>query len=150
MDNFNAGSAEAVKNLASAILELTTAGFIDGISRFLLLGHKSMSDFGKELPEFGKSLKEFGDNVSGLDANGVAQAAAAAKSLAEMVNALPSTGSAVKKWWSGEKDLNMFASELPTFGASMALFSERTKNIDAKSMDGIVTVAVNYLVQVVL
>ena len=94
-----------VKNLAEAILMLTAADLITGISRFIP-GSTSLSDFGAELASFGPSLATFAESVSGLDDHSLKAmkiSAEAGKLLAEMASSFPNSGGLVGKIF-GEND----------------------------------------------
>ena len=123
---------DGVKNLAAAILILTGAKLLDGLTSWLT-GGTSLADFGKELALFGPYMAAYAAAVSGIDAKAVTASANAAKALSEMVTNLPNSGGVVS-WFTGENDMSSFASKLIPFGKSLKEYSEAVSGIDAKAV----------------
>ena len=118
---------ESMKNLAQAILIITAADVIDGLTSWLT-GGTNFSEFGSQIAEFGKGLKEFGDNVTGIDPATITAAADAAKTLAQMASSLPNSGGLVG-WFAGENDMSSFGEQLGSFGKALVDFSNSSAGI---------------------
>lgn len=123
-------TAKSAKAMASAILELTVAGLVEGVSRFLGIGDSSIETFGKQLPGFGKKLKEYADAVSGLDAGVVENSANAAKAITSFAKEIPNQGG-LWSWIAGDNTLDMFGKQLPGFGKHLMDYYKSVRGIDS-------------------
>lgn len=124
----NPDATTGVKNLAEAIQSLTTANFIDGLTR--IIGTKSLGDFAEQFKELGKGVVNFSNSLSDLDTSQTDKVSAAAdiiKILANAANEIPATGGMWQKLF-GENSLATFASGLKGTGEGIRDFS--------KSLDG--------------
>lgn len=126
-NNIDPSVGESMKNLAQAILIITAADVIDGLTSWLT-GGTNFSEFGSQVAEFGKGLKEFGDNVAGIDPTSITAAADAAKTLAQMASSLPNSGGLVG-WFAGENDMSSFGEQLGSFGKALVDFSNSSAGI---------------------
>ena len=126
-NNIDPSVGESMKNLAQAILIITAADVIDGLTSWLT-GGTNFSEFGSQIAEFGKGLKEFGDNVAGIDPTSITAAADAAKALAQMASSLPNSGGLVG-WFAGENDMSSFGEQLGSFGGALVDFSNSSAGI---------------------
>lgn len=128
-----------VKNLASAILLITGASLLEGITSWIT-GGSSMGDFASQLVPFGEAIASFSSTVSGnVDEGAVTAAANAGKIMAEMASTLPNSGGVVG-FFAGENDMATFASQLVPFGTAITSFSSIVSgNVD----EGAVTAAAN-------
>ena len=113
----SADSMTGVKALAGALLSLTTAKLIDGISKWIPFSG-SLKSFGKELAEFGPYIKEFDASVEGIDATTVTAAANAGKALAEMAATIPNCSGLIAAF-TGDNKLDKFGEKLKSFGLAM-------------------------------
>ena len=128
--------AEAVKNLCSAILMLTAADLLDGISNFFG-GGSSLADFGAELAEFGPHLVTFANSVSGLtpaSLEAMKISAEAGKTLAEMAKALPNSGGLMGAIF-GENDAGDFGDQLAKFGEGLVKYGDSVADLDSKAVE---------------
>ena len=130
LKNIDESSATAAKSMAGAILELTVASLIDGISRFLGIGSKNIESFADQLPYFGKKLKEYGDNVAGLDPGIVEKSANAAKAVTEFAKQIPNQGG-LWSWIAGDNTLDDFGKQLPIFGKHFSEYYNNVKDINS-------------------
>ena len=121
-------TAEAAKNLATAILAITGAGILDAISKWLT-GGSSMESFGNQLVAFGLSMKAYGMAVAGIDAEAITASAQAAKALTEVANALPKEGG-IWQALAGVKSIGSFGNQLVAFGLGMKAYSQAVAGID--------------------
>ena len=129
---------EGIKSLAEAILILTAADILDGLTSWFT-GGSSLANFGAELALFGPYLATFAESVKGINSETVTAAANAGKTLAEMASALPNSGG-VMGFFAGENDMATFGAQLEAFGKSIARFS---KAVAGKIDEEAVTAAAN-------
>ena len=123
-------SMEGVKTLAEAIMVLTKADVIDGLTSWFT-GGASLTGFGEDLAAFAPYMKAYADAVAGIDGEAVRSSAEAAKNLAEAFVTFPEG--------LGEKGLADFASQLGSFGAALKAYSESVIGIDVEAINTSVT-----------
>lgn len=128
----DASMMDGVKALAETILILTAADILQGLTSWIT-GGSSLSEFATELVPFGNAMKDFSVAISGMDANVVANAATAGKTLAEMAATLPNTGGVVG-FFAGENDMSEFGTQLVPFGEAMMEFSLAIAGLDADAV----------------
>lgn len=128
----NASMMDGVKALAETILILTAADILQGLTSWIT-GGSSLFEFATELVPFGTAMKEFSVAIAGMDANVVANAATAGKTLAEMAAALPNSGGVVG-FFAGENDMSTFGDQLIPFGEAIMAFSLAVKGLDADAV----------------
>lgn len=126
---FNESLAKSVTYLAEALLVITAAEIMDGLTRWIT-GGSSMSKFGKDLAEFGPYFKIYADSVKGVDPNIVIASSIAAKSLAEMSNLAPKYDGLVQIL-AGKTNLEIFGKELSKFGPYLKTYSDSVKGVNA-------------------
>lgn len=115
MSSIPAGAMEGVKALSGAVLALTAANILDGLSRFFGGGGASLAQFGTQLPPLGASMAGFVEKLgefSDKQVSTVNCAGQAIKCLAEAANKLPKTGGIWQKMF-GEGSLSSFAESMP-------------------------------------
>lgn len=120
---------DGAKALVETILLLTAADLLQGVTSWIT-GGSSLTDFATQLVPFGEAMVGFSNVISGMDADLVAKAAIAGKTLAEMASTLPNSGGVVG-FFSGENDMNTFGEQLIPFGKAMMDFSNTVKGLDA-------------------
>lgn len=120
---------DGAKALVETILLLTAADLLQGVTSWLT-GGSSLTDFATQLVPFGEAMVGFSNVISGMNADLVAKAAIAGKTLAEMASTLPNSGG-VLGFFSGENDMEMFGEQLIPFGQAMMSFSNTVKGLDA-------------------
>ncbi len=128
-----------IVNLSAAVLCITSADIISGISSFIT-GGSSLTRFGEELSEFGSFLKAFSDSTAGIDAKSLQGVAGAAKSLADMTSAIPNEGGIVT-WFAGDNSISNFSSKLPSLGEGLKGFAKATSGIDTDQLAGVTNAA---------
>ena len=128
---------DGVKALAETILILTAANILEGLTSWFT-GGSSLTGFAEELVPFGTAMKQFSDEIAGIDGEVVANAAVAAKTLAEMAATLPNSGGVVG-FFAGENDMGAFGDQLVPFGEAMKAFADSVAGLDAS----VVTEAAN-------
>lgn len=119
---------EGVKALSKAILYLTAADVIQGISSWLT-GGNSLVDFANQLKPFGEGLKAYADSVSGIDSASILNSAKAAKALVSVANTLPNEGGLLSKI-TGDNDLGEFAKKLKPFGEGLKDYANAVAGIE--------------------
>jgi len=121
-NNLKGDILENVKTLAEAILILAGADFIDGLLNFVGLGSDS-EDIVTKLVALGTAMVQFSKVTENLDPDSMSKVADAAKSLAEVQNALSTTGG-FKGFMLGDKDLGAFGDNLTNLGEGLSSFSK--------------------------
>ena len=128
------GVANAVKNLATAILIICAVSVINSITSFLGLGKSSLEKFGEQLVPFGKSLSAYSKAVKDVNGSVVSASANSAKALAELAGLVPYQGG-LRGLLFGEKSLKNFADGLPEFGTNLKAYSDNVKGVDGKTVE---------------
>lgn len=133
----NPESISGVKTLVEAIMLLSAAELIDGMtSLFGLFSKKEDADtFAEKLQSLGKGVKAFADEVSGIkNISSVKDAAEAAKILIEIANAIPNEGGLISKI-TGDNDLGAFAEKLKPFGEGLKAYGDSVKDLNVGSIE---------------
>jgi len=128
----DAAMLDGVKALTEAILLITAADLLEGLTSWLT-GGSSLSAFAGELVPFGEAMMKFSNSIAGLDGNLVSTAAIAGKTLAEMAATLPNRGG-IAGFFTGENDMDEFGNQLVGFGGSMMRFAASIKGLDADAV----------------
>lgn len=128
---------EGVKSLAGAILALTAANVLDGLTAWFT-GGASLADFGQELAAFGPYMAEYAAAVKGINPETVEASANAAKALSEMAANLPNSGGVVG-WFTGENDMSTFGTQLVSFGKSIKDYSLAVVGLNVEAINASVT-----------
>lgn len=123
---------EGVKALTGAIMLITAADLLEGLTSWLT-GGSSLSTFAEELVPFGEAMKKFSHSIAGLDGDLVSTAAIAGKTLAEMAATLPNSGG-IAGFFAGENDMGSFGDQLVGFGGSMMKFAASIKGLDTDAV----------------
>lgn len=130
--NINGSVASGITSLTSAILIITAADVLNGITSWFT-GGNSIEKFGEQLVPFGKSLKEYSDAVSGVDASVISSSANAAKALSELASGLPNSGGLVA-WFTGSNNIDDWGEMLAPFGKNLKKYSDAIKGVDANAV----------------
>lgn len=103
-------------------------------------GEKDMATFGTQLLAFGEAIVGFSNKIKeGINEEAVTAAATAGAIMTEMQNKIVPTGGVVQ-WFTGEKNLQTFGTQLKAFGEAIVGFSQKVAgNID----EGAITAAAN-------
>ena len=129
------GFGENAKNLATAVLALTGASFLDGVTSLITTFTGGISGLGENLKSFGEAMVEFYDSVSAIDDWGTfSDATKAAGKIADTWAALPRL-----KGWS----LGTFVTQLPLLGKAISDFNESIngQTFDQDQISGFTKVA---------
>lgn len=136
-ENMSKVSGEAVKgakNVAAAMLYLTAAEFLEGITKFLGISFGTI-DFGT----LGVAIADFCNAIKDIPLDSVVKAnlcSVIAERLAKIANSFEFKGGVVG-WFFGEKEsLSKFGANLRLFGSAIAGFVEAIKDLpeDAKAL----------------
>lgn len=94
-----------------------------GVFQFFT-GEKNLETFGTQLLAFGDAIVAFSNKVSGsINEEAVTAAANAGTLMAEMQSKIVPSGGVVQ-WFTGEKDMETFATQLSAFGKAISSFSQ--------------------------
>lgn len=136
----DAGMGEGVSALASAIMTLTKAELLEGLTSWFT-GGSSFAAFGEELAAFGPCMADYAEAVSGIKNVGAVEASAtAAKALAEMAASLPNSGG-LAGFFAGDNDMGAFGRQLELFGGSLVAYSEAVVGLNADAVTNSVSPA---------
>lgn len=128
--------ATAAKSLNDLALALPNSGGLVG----LFVGNNDLGDFVKNLIPFGDGLKSFSESATGIKTSAIVNAATAAKSIADVTNALTNSGG-FASLISGGISLSSLTSQLTPLGDSMQSFSDSVSNLNAVSIASAATAA---------
>ena len=112
-----------VKTLADAILIITAADVLQGLTSFIT-GGQSLENFATQLPILGKGLADFSTSLGEFtdeQLSVVNCAAQAIKTLAQASSEIPNSGGLLAAIV-GENDLGTFAEQFPVLGTGLAQF----------------------------
>lgn len=129
MSKVNQKALEGCKNLAGAMLYLTAAEFLDGLSRWMRIFGVGRSNL--DFKTLGVAVAEFAEAVKDIPENAISKAAICAmiaKKLASIENGLDAKGGWAKAIF-GEKDLEGFAEGIKKFGEAIFNFCDAVKDL---------------------
>ena len=125
----NVDGALKAAEIGKALSEVAATIPAEGGLFQMFTGTKNLQQFGTDLEEFGNSLVGYSKSVSGIqDVNAVTEATEAAKSLAEMAEAIPNSGG-LFGWFAGNNDIDDFGTKLASFGNSLYNYYNAVKGI---------------------
>nr|DAG44112.1 MAG TPA: tail tape measure [Caudoviricetes sp.] len=133
-------SMEALKSLAAAILVLTAANLIEGITRWIGGGGSSLINFAQQLPEFGEGLAGFANKTKNIDGKKLKPVVTATEALASMIKVLPKSGGWMQKVF-GEQDISKFGKQLQSYGIALMGYSLSVKTLTEDAVKKINTSA---------
>lgn len=130
--NIDASVLGGIAALTGAIVLLTAASFIEGITSLFTLGVGSLTRLGGDLAAFGPQVKVFADSVSGINVDAVNASAAAISAITGVIAAMNSDGliGKVFDFFTGTNDLADFAAGLGDFGSALMTYGESVVGID--------------------
>jgi hypothetical protein len=131
--SIDASMLDGVKALTEAILLITAADLLEGLTSWLT-GGSSLSDFAEQLVPFGAAMKSYGDAVAEINANSITASAVAAQSLARLQESLPLVGG-VMAFFNGSNDLATFAAGIVPFGVAMKSYSDAVADINPTAVE---------------
>ena len=116
-------SMEGIRALSEAILILTAANVIEGLTSFFT-GGSSLENFASQLPILGAGLAAFAANIGTFSPDQLATvncAANAIRTLAKASSEIPNAGGLLGQLV-GENDLGVFANQFPVLGTGLRTF----------------------------
>ena len=122
-EGINPDSVSVLKSLAEAVIILTAADVIDGLTRWFT-GGSSLEDFGTQLPGLATNLRSFADNLGSFDESTLASVNGAAnviKTLASAAQEIPNDGGWLGKIF-GENNIGDFGSSFAGLGSNLSAF----------------------------
>ena len=133
VSGINAENVIAAANAAKVLAEMANTIPNEGGMVAWFTGESSISKFGSELTSLGLGLLGFSVSVAGINAESMISAANAAKVLAEMTSYIPSEGG-VTAWFTGERSISKFGSELTSLGLGLLGFSVSVSGINTENI----------------
>lgn len=139
MSSYEGTTFTGIDALSTAIVKLTAANFLDGITS--ILGMQDLGTFGGKIAELGGGMKAFADAVNGMENNaGVQVAASVVDSLAQTAQKIPAEGGWLQKIV-GVKDLSGFATGVGNLADAAKTFCDKTSGItDTGNSEAVVSV----------
>ena len=139
MSSYEGTTFTGIDALSTAIVKLTAANFLDGITS--ILGMQDLGTFGGKIAELGGGVKAFADAVNGMENNaGVQVAASVVDSLAQTAQKIPAEGGWLQKIV-GVKDLSGFATGVGNLADAAKTFCDKTSGItDTGNSEAVVSV----------
>lgn len=128
ISSIDSSALTGVGTLASAILVLTAANVIDGLTSWLT-GGNALVQFGQELSEFAPYFNTYYESIKGVDGSVVEASANAALALAEFANKVPNMGG-LASVFAGENSLVAFAEQLTKFGPALKKYADSVSGLD--------------------
>ncbi len=130
---------DGVKALGEAILILTAADILDGLTSWIT-GGNSLSDFAEQLIPFGEAMSEYSKSVEGINPETITASATAAQALSELASNLPNSGGLVSLF-TGNNDISDFAEQLIPFGEAMKKYSISINGMNPDAVEASATAA---------
>ena len=132
-NGINSENISVAANAAKTLAEMTKClPSSDGMAQWFT-GEQSVSKFSGELGRLGLGLYDFSYFTNGINSENVTAAANAAKAIAEMTNCIPSSDG-VAQWFTGEKSIAKFGTELVDLGKGLKGFSDSLTGVNADNM----------------
>lgn len=128
-------TASSMKMIGEALLALTGAQLLDGLSKLLgfLVGDQSISDFGGSLSKLAEGMKTFATETDGISWDTVGPACDAASKIMEVCNLIPNTGGLLGLIM-GNNDADVFGDSLGDLANGLATFSD---TVTGKDLSGV-------------
>lgn len=130
-----AKAAEAGLHLAEMISLLPTKG---GLNK-LFTGSVDVDKFKTQMAAFAEGITAFAGKVDGLKTDDISKATDAGKAIAEMMQAFPTTGSTIEKFFKGETDMSVFGTQLVGFGESIKTYADSVDGLKVSVVENSVT-----------
>ena len=126
ISGIDSGAADGAAALAKAMVALTAASFINGVSSLLsaLPGWPSTEDFAEKFAALGKGVSDFAKAVGDVDGEAVKASAEAGTMLAKLANSLPAYGGKLQEWLGEKIDMKTFGAHIMIFGEYLAKYSK--------------------------
>lgn len=128
LNGVNPDSFSKLSGLGSALLTLTSASLLDGITKWVN-GGSSLGVFGRQLKGFGTGLKGFTTELEGISmGEHVDYAIDLISRLAEVAKQIPNSGGLLSAFV-GNNDMWWFATQMPFMAAGIMSFCDGVQSI---------------------
>ena len=119
------GVSSGMKNLAVAIMALTAAEVINGLTSWtaIFTGKSSLQTFGDDLAKFAPSLNSFASQTSGIKAEQFQEVSQGMLYLFDAISKIPNNGGFVGVLM-GDNDIGYLSKNLGDFGYSVKVFGD--------------------------
>ena len=134
MAGVDASVIDSAKALANAILALTAADLLSGITSFFK-GGTSLADFGTEIAAFGTAMKDYSAEVAGIDTEAITSSVSAGKDLVKMASEIPGDG------LFGTDGIDDFGTNVVKFGQCMKKYGKEVADVDSGAITSSVAAA---------
>ena len=122
-------SVKAASGLALLAHALPNSGGLAG----LLAGENDMGVFGSQLVEFGEGMAEYSKVAETINSEAIMASVPAGKALSDLAASLPNSGG-VAGFFAGENDMDVFGTQLVTFGEGLAEYSKAAEEINSEAI----------------
>lgn len=122
-DELNIDNISASVEVGKLLSELTSSLEATGGVVQWWTGEKDLGSFSENIKLFGTAMSEYSRSLEGgLNVTSMKNSVTIGKSLAELTSSLDTTGGVIQ-WWTGEKDLGGFATNISAFGSAISEYS---------------------------
>ena len=129
----NSEALQAAADAGKIMTELQKSLYGTGGVLQFFAGEKNLQNFGNQLVYFGSAIVNFSKTVSaegGINSEAIEAAANAGKMMTEMQKSIVGTGEVIS-WFTGDKNLEKFGTQLTAFGEALVSFSSTVSAKDA-------------------
>ena len=121
-------ACEGAKTLAEMMATLPKSGGLSGV-----FGSVDLANLPANIASLGEAINTFCTAFKEVTPDEVTQIAGAGKAIAEMMDALPKTGS-IFECFTGKIDMSTFATQMGPFGEGIAAFAKATMGVNAEAV----------------
>lgn len=135
----NSEAVQAAADAGKIMTELQKSLYGTGGVLQFFAGEKNLQNFGNQLVYFGSAIVNFSKTVSaegGINSEAIEAAANAGKMMTEMQKSIVGTGEVIS-WFTGDKNLEKFGTQLTAFGEALVSFSSTVSAKDAINTNAI-------------
>ena len=138
--NIDTGAVSAAANAGKMMADMQDSLVPSGGVVQWFVGENDMDKFSSQLVTFGEAIVNFSNTVSsGINEEAITAAANAGKIMTEMQKSIAPSGGVVE-WFTGEKDMSTFSSQLVDFGKAIMSFAS---TVDGSINEQAITAAAN-------
>lgn len=124
------GVVEAAKGLTELAESVPSS---KGVVQWFM-GEKNISQFGDDLTNLAKGIRGFAYNASNIKPDSVKNATEAGKYIAEMTETIPNSDGVIQ-FFTGDKNISKFGSELAGLGTGLKNFSQNTAGLKKENVE---------------
>lgn len=141
VSNIDSSCLDGIKTIAQAVLILSAADFINGITSIIGMKTTTLEDFGNQLAAMAPSIKEYADTVDGINPTAVAASGLAVKIMAEAASILPRQADWYDKIFGTKQTLKEFGEELEEFAPAIKGYADEVDGINTDAVEASATAA---------